>query len=141
MYALTFLSGGLFPFVWLVLLMRDINELEGKRIFRTGPIAALYTVALAVHLLLTFGFSQTWATPPGTPTYKLVLATGVAFGLLAMLIGSVVVVARRIAFASGRKFGFVGALTTFILTVPFFVSFPILQSRLNRLRDSPAKSP
>ena len=138
MFALTFLSGGVLVFVWLVLLMRDINELEGQRIFRTDLVAAVIIIAQAAVLLFFIYEIRMQGFPGGPPVYPFLVAIVVVIGLFALYLGSVVAVARRIAWARGRQFGLVDAFITMILTI-YLLSFPILQSRINRLRDSPAQ--
>jgi hypothetical protein len=47
-------SGGIFAFVWLVILMRDINQIEGRRICTVEQLVVVMLFGLAAHVFLTF---------------------------------------------------------------------------------------
>jgi hypothetical protein len=66
MYAGYLVSGGLFGFLWLILLMRDVNELERSSVFSLRFLSSILLFGLLafllsfIFLLITFGqFSTT----------------------------------------------------------------------------------
>lgn len=134
LYLLTFFSGGLVSIVWVLLLMHDVNLLEGKRLFRVGPIAAVFAVGLTAHLLISFEVARSIGASPGLSSAQIAIGLALPLTLLALVVASAVAVARRVHLASGRRFGFTAGAAVVFQTLLLFLSLPILQARMNRFQ-------
>lgn len=132
LYAVTLASAGYFAFAWLVMLMRDINRIERRIVFPTNVIA--WGIGLSVAGYLCIIFALLTLDPPPEWLIRLGLFAMILFVALCVVsILLLVFVARCIARASGVKFRYRDALIIIVLSLLWFLSFPIVQRRLNEL--------
>jgi hypothetical protein len=131
-YAGLLLTSGLLGFPWLVLMMRDVNTIARRRLFPTMRVAVGFAIVLAVYLvLLVLLFVLPLGDPVARWTLRAILALAVA--LLSSILVSLVCLARKIAAVQDTEFGLADIIKTVVLTIPFFLSFPVLQRRINAL--------
>jgi hypothetical protein len=136
-YMATIVSGGLFLFVWLILLMRDVNQIERRTTFPTRAVTAILLVGVPAYLLLVFSL------PSGAPLrhWWIVLLLGV-MGLAFNLILFVYLV--RVSLYATRALGYTfhrtHATAMVLLTFTAMLSFVILQYRMNTLVERSSSS-
>jgi hypothetical protein len=138
MYLAVLVSGGLFAFVWLVILMRDINQIEGRRVFPVEQLAVVMLLGLATHVFLTFDLVFVWATvrpPPDVPTIQLVVIFTLAFALVLLEYTLIVLTTRHVTRALGAQYHVRDAVITIVLNI-WLLSLVIVQTRLNALIES-----
>jgi hypothetical protein len=130
MYGLVIVSGGLFAFPWVLLILRDINRYERKPIFRVRFLAFLFLLALALYFLFIFGpliFQK--------PEWRINVAALVVLGVgLNLLLFSLLAKASvYVDEALGASFKFTRAAILIVLTFVAALSLVVLQRRLNLL--------
>jgi len=138
MYLAVLASSGLFAFVWLVILMRDINQIEGRRVFPVEQLAVVMVFGLAVLVFLTFDLFFVLATvrpPPDVPTILLVVTFTLAFALVLLEYSLIVLATRHVTRALGAQYHVRDAVITIVLNI-WFLSFVTVQRRLNALIGS-----
>ena len=138
MYLAVLASSGLFAFVWLVILMRDINQIEGRRVFPVEQLAVVMVFGLAALVFLTFDLFFVWATvrpPPDVPTILLVVTFTLAFALVLLEYSLIVLATRHVTRALGAQYHVRDAVITIVLNI-WFLSFVTVQRRLNALIGS-----
>jgi hypothetical protein len=99
MYLAVLASGGLFAIVWLVILMRDINEIEGRRVFPVAQLAVMLLFGLAAYVFLTIDLVfdlLTVHSPPGLPTIRLAVMFTLAFALVLLEFTLIVLTTRHV---------------------------------------------
>jgi hypothetical protein len=113
--------------------MRDVNELERRRVFPDREIGLIFIVALIVYFALIFFVPNGDSEIPGMSHSRLffLLALGLSLALSPAVI--LVLVSRYIDNAAGVKRS---NLPIFLLTFAMFASFPIVQQRMNELIES-----
>jgi len=138
MYLAVLASSGLFAFVWLVILMRDINQIEGRRVFPVEQLAVVMVFGLAALVFLTFDLFFVLATvrpPPDVPTILLVVTFTLAFALVLLEYSLIVLATRHVTRALGAQYHVRDAVITIVLNI-WFLSFVTVQRRLNALIGS-----
>jgi len=125
LYILTLLSGGLFMYVWLHLLMTQVNELEQRAVFPARAISAAMAIGLTAYL----GNIAMILTPHGY--FAPLTGLGSPLGLAPFVL--IVLVDRHVRQASGQALSFSTAVATFLLTLDYLISYPLVQQRLNDL--------
>ena len=138
MYLAVLASGGLFAFVWLVILMRDINEIEGRRVFPVEQLAVVLLLGLAAHVVLTFDFVfglLTVRPPTAVPTIRLAVMFALAFTLVLLECSLIVLTTRHVTRALGAQYHVRDAVITIVLNI-WLLSFVIAQRRFNALIES-----
>lgn len=136
LYAITIASAGYFSFIWLVMLMFDINRTEGRIIFpktiAAGLILGVIVYLGLIFVILFFDFP--------TETFLFLAKTALVLACSLVVISNIlmVVISKRIAERSGKKFRIHDALSIVLLTIFGFFSLPIVQTRLNKLNTEPA---
>jgi hypothetical protein len=129
MYLLVLVTGGIFAFAWLVLLLREANLAEGKR----GGWVILSTIllgGLALHLVL---FALLLSHPLPAPPILVAADGALALALTGLWMSFVVIVTNKTRYASGLAASVTEAIVMLVLSILVFVSLPILQWRLNRI--------
>ena len=130
MYAGLLLTSGLLGFLWLVLMMRDVNAIAGRWLFPTARIAVVFAIMLTAYLgLLVLLFSQPFDGPIARWNLRAIFALAIV--LLSSIFASLVCLARKIAAIQDAEFGLANIIKIVVLTIPFFLSFPVLQRRIN----------
>jgi hypothetical protein len=137
-YLAVLASGGLFALVWLVILMRDINQIEGRRVFPVEQLAVVMLFGLAAHVFLTFDLVfglLTVRPPPDVPTIRLAVMFTLAFALILMEYILIVLTTRHVTLALGAQYHVRDAVITIVLNI-WWLSFVIVQRRLNALIET-----
>jgi len=138
MYLTVLASGGLFAFVWLVILTRDINEIEGRRVFPVEQLAVVFLFGLAAHVFLTFDLVfglLTVRSPQGVPTIRLVVMVTLAFALVLLEYTLIVLTTRHVTRVVGAQYHVRDAVITIVLNI-WLLSFVIVQRRLSAFTKS-----
>ena|ERR1700687_1237055 len=133
MYALIVLTGGLFALAWLVMLMRDINQVERRSVFPATFLGFALFVWLLIYFSLIFVQPTLGTFPPGASSIRLALIFILGAGLLLFQIVLLIQIHRHIKIALGSTFSVAGAIVTIGLTLLMFLSFVLVQKRLNVL--------
>jgi hypothetical protein len=133
LYAALLASGGLVAFAWIVLLMGDINQLEGKSVFAVKRFAIIFAIGAGIGILAFIFTAITLA--PGSTSKQ--IATGLVFALVFALNLLLLVCLARVSLHAARSLGYrYPAMFSAAMVALFFVaavSFPILQRQLNVL--------
>lgn len=140
MYALVWVSGGLFAWVWLFMLMQGVNNLEGRRVFAVRPLAAVMIAALLAYFWLIFGPS-TPGTAPGMSSARISLILLLAGAFLVFQIAIPILLQRHIKTALERDFSALDSFYIALLTLLVFLSLAIVQRNFNILVDKKSGEP
>ena len=132
LYAVTVMTGGLFAFPWIMMIMSDLNQIAHRRIFGVFHRGLILSAGLALVLLI-LGDAQPRTERPFW--FQLIILTVGLIGVA--LMDSVIRVARHLSEVTGRDFQTSDAVIILIFTFTLcFLSLPILQQRLNRLIEA-----
>jgi hypothetical protein len=128
LYLLVLLSGGLFGFAWLLLMLRDANVAAGKH--EDAGLSAIFLGLLALYFvmcaaMMSYGFP--------VPAILLVPVIVLALTLTGLWMSFVVIITNKIRCASGLPPSFTEAIAMIVLSILVFISLPILQRRLNKI--------
>ena len=139
MYVLVLVTGGLFGFVWLALMMRDVDVVTGRRGgWSVLPLTLLG--GLAAHLIL---LALIISFPPASATREALIVPDILLAaiLLLLLFGGAVIIDNKIRLALGLRSSIREALLVVLLTFAMFVSLVFLQRRLNDLSERAGTRP
>lgn len=141
LYTALFFSGGFFAWVWIVMLMHDINRYEQRPVFPVKSLAFAFAIGLALHFAFLF-------VPSAFPTAILAVSgvwVPVLFilpsALVALMIALLVLVCRHAKTSIGVGFGVRDVFAIIGLTLLMMLSFVMVQQRVNVLvekKDRPA---
>jgi hypothetical protein len=140
MYAVVLATGGQFAWVWLFMLMRDINYMERRTVFPTTSLAVASFIGLLIYFSLIFVPPMPGTLPQGTSSTRLALMFILGVGLLVFQIVLLVQIHRHIKIALDSPFNGMDAILTVGLTLLMLLSYVLIQKRLNVLierRSSP----
>jgi len=128
MYLAVLATGGLFSFVWILLLMRDLNLLEQKTIFPVKLYVQMMVPGLIVYFfgVLLLMSSYRWGL-----LLPLTMTLGIALELF--LFVSLARVSMHVTKALGYGHHAAHALVVILLMFVCFVSSIVLQRRMNAL--------
>ena len=133
MYIGLLLTSGILGCAWIVLMMRDINQMEGKTVFPARCVAIIFSVGIPIY----FGSIILIANvlTPGS-TYKqnavlLLVTLGLALNL--MLFVWLARVSRYTARSLGYRYPRLFAVAMVALVFAAAISFPLVQRALNAL--------
>jgi hypothetical protein len=129
MYLLVLVSGGLFGFVWLLLMLRDANLAADKR-GAWAVLSAIFLGLLALYLVL-YAAMMSHGLP--MPAILFIPVIVLALTLTGLWMSFVVIINNNIRHASGLAPSFTQAIVMVVLSIPMFLSLPILQRRLNKI--------
>ena len=124
------LSGGLFSFVWLILLMRDVNQIERRNLFPVKSVSGIFLFGIPVYLLAVL-FLMWWRVQPPSWAVFTVVLMGIALELILYVF--IVRVSIYVSRASGRSSPRMEAIGIVVLTILAGLSFIVLQRRMNIL--------
>jgi hypothetical protein len=133
MYAVVVLTGGLFTFAWLIMLMRDIKHVERRTLFPARSLGFALFVGLLIYFSLIFVPPMPGTLPQATSSTRLALMLILGAGLLLFQITLLIQIHRHINLALESTFSVVDAIVTISLTLLMFLSFVLVQKRLNVL--------
>jgi hypothetical protein len=135
LYATLLASGGLAGFAWIVLLMDDINQLEGKSVFAVKRFAFIFAIGACIGFLAFVFIAIAFA--PGSTSKQ--IGTGLVSALISVLNLLLLVCLARVSLHAARSLGYrYPAMLSAAMVALFFVaavSFPILQRQLNVLSE------
>jgi hypothetical protein len=131
MYVLTLATGGLFAFVWLVLIMRDADRAVGRTEDSAVPTIILIG-GLIAHLALFFLIISV-PIAAAMRHYFILLDVAVAVLLFASLVIYVAIANKRISLALDRATTGIGTFAIIALTFAMMTSLIALQRKLNFL--------
>tara|TARA_R110000868_G_scaffold21533_1_gene89131 strand:- start:473 stop:1084 length:612 start_codon:yes stop_codon:yes gene_type:complete len=132
-YIIFLLTGGFFVLAWVPMIMRSVNQLEQRQSFSVPAFIWGYCVGMGSGLLFLLAglLELPWLV---APTF---------FTTWAILLGGIYLIIRlfrHVDRLSGPNSQRLGATTIVLLTVPFYLSLPVLQQRLNRVFSDLAQS-
>jgi hypothetical protein len=131
MYAVLLVTGGQFTWVWLVMLMRDINDMERRSVFPATSLAIASFIGLLIYFSLIFFPPMPGTLPQGMSSTRLALMFILGVGLLLFQIVLLVQIHRHIKIALESTFNVMDAIFTAALTLLMFLSFVHVQKSLN----------
>jgi hypothetical protein len=133
MYAATLATGGLIAFVWIVMLMRDVNQLERRSAFPSTQLAIASCLGLSAFLFLIFALPSPATVVPGMSATRLslIITLGVVLSLYQFV--SIVLVSRHVNVALGARFRAIDVVASVLLTLCMLLSLPMTQRRLNNV--------
>jgi hypothetical protein len=112
----------------------DVNKLAGQKIFPPRVTVITLLVFHFVYFSLGFLAATVLRGPTGIPGYLFDALFALAFVELIAWGAGIVLIDKRIAALGGSSYGPKKAIGTFLLMFPlFFVAFPIVQMKLNKL--------
>ncbi len=123
-------SGGLFGFAWLILLMRDVNQIERRNVFPVRVISGIFLFGFPACLLVVF-YWMWWRVVP--PSWALFSIASMAIALDLILFVFIVRVSLYASRALGRSCPRMDAAGIVVLTILAGLSFIVLQRRMNIL--------
>jgi hypothetical protein len=132
LYPLFFFTGGHFGWIWILLLMSDINMIEMRRVFPIRMVAlgvATYYVLL-IALFILFFLSGASLSTHAMSIYGFF---AVAIGHSMFWIISAIVIDRHIYRLRSSTYGFLDGVVTVLFTLLWGVSFIRAQVRINKL--------
>jgi len=129
-YLAVWLSAGLFIFVWLTLLMRDINKLHRRRVLNVGVLMGTILGLLVFGQALIF-YRSTSLAEQGIPLWfhYVLLTTGL--GAFLELFAVIAVVYRFAVSASRGRIPAGSLMGIIFLSFLWFASLPLIQSEVN----------
>lgn len=133
LYLLVLASGGQFVWIWLLMLMSDVNRSERAPIFPTKTVAVCFAIGIALHFALLFGpgvGGDTLSAVYGSWLPALFVLPAV---LVVSLVTFLVLIARKAKMATGDGFRAWDAVLIVALTVLAALSFVVVQRKVNRL--------
>ena len=137
-YTLLVLSGGLFAYIWTILLARDINKNIGREVINTRIVGIIMGGLLFVFgatvaaILVQFARHQNMQI--GDMSYLTATATSSAILLFVSIIVYCCLIYRSILNIEGMHFTMRSIIEIIVMTVVLYISFPFLQARINDLR-------
>jgi hypothetical protein len=135
-YVLLLFTNGLFAFIWIFLLMRDVNRLAGRRVFPAGGLLIVLAAGFLIYLAVLI-FPRTLATELALPQgYSFAAVFSLAVSFLVFLMTVLILIYRRSKLALGQPFGAIDVLKTIGLSVVMFLSFIMVQQQVNRWQHS-----
>ena len=121
-YAAVWLTSGIFALAWVVMMMRDINELRGRKVYPTKAISLAVVLALVANVSLVF------VGELPKPTMLIAIHLAVAVSLMLFLMIGPILVSRQIdKLLPDRPSTVVLVATSFC----WFLSLALVQRRLN----------
>jgi len=132
MYVILVISNGLFGFVWIVLLMRDINRLERRPIFPVKALGIFFALGLLLHFSMLFA-PEVFPVGPRSFSSRFAILVTLGTTLLAVLASMLVLVYRRARLDLGMAFHAVDILVVVGLTLLLMMSFVLVQKCVNTL--------
>lgn len=133
MYVGVLASAGLFAFVWLILLMRDVNQLERRTAFPAKSLTVFLSLGLPAYYLAVFFLPFPVAEPSTTRQVCLALIFVFAIALILLMFISLVRLSLHVTRALGYTSHAMHATLIVVLTLLSLISFVILQRRINIL--------
>lgn len=131
LYAALVCTSGLFAYIWLILLVRDVNHIKGRSEIPSGPFIAALCAGFLAYLTILF-YPRTLALTFSVPQQVLTtLLFVLALFLYLVLVATLVVVYRHTKIVLGVKFGARDVLAVIGLTVLMFVSLIMVQQNMN----------
>lgn len=140
-YLILWVTGGLFMFVWLYLLMRDVNTLSGRRVLNAAVIAgSLFGTFLLYEAFVFGGGAALGGAFPPLWFFEVMITAAISL-LLAFAL-SVTAVYRFAVLANGGRPSSIRLIGTTLLSFLWFASLPLTQAELNRAirRSTPARA-
>jgi hypothetical protein len=139
-YLASLASSGVAFFVWLYLIMRDVNYAEGRSIFSAKQYKATISIGGALLVLL---LTSVFYTSGNTSGARQIFIVATFFVGLSLNLYLFVMIARVSAYVS-RSLGYVAPAAQALLIVLLMfcggVSLIVLQARTNTLIDSRART-
>jgi hypothetical protein len=129
-YLAIWATGGLFIFVWLYLLLGDINRLSKKRVFNaTALVGSLLGLLVFNQAFLVYGSIAFTETDSSSWYFRIAITVGLA-GFLGLI--AIIALAYRFAVLANRGRVPVGSFAGIIfLSFLWFASLPLIQSEVN----------
>jgi len=123
-------SGGLFCFVWLILLMRDVNQIERRKVLPVRMISRIFLFGIPAYFLVIFYWMWLRQRPPSW-AFVSIASMGIALDLILLVF--IVRVSLYVSRALGRSSACMDAAGIVVLTILAGLSFIVLQRRMNIL--------
>jgi hypothetical protein len=133
LYAAVFASGGIFAWVWVFLLMQDVNRLKRRNVFNTALYFYVFCFGVALYFALIFWPPLPGTVPPGLSPLRLGLILSVGLALLVFPAVVIVQVNNGITTPLSAKSRSLNAIVIVLLTFLMFISLITVQLRLNEL--------
>jgi ATP/ADP translocase len=133
LYLLVLASGGQFVWIWLLMLMSDVNRSERAPIFPTKTVAVCFVIGIVLHFALLFGPGVGGRTISTVYGHWLPALLVLPIILVVSLLTFLVVIARHASMAIGDSFRTCDAILIVTLTILGAVSFIVVQRQVNRL--------
>lgn len=131
LYTALFFSGGFFAWVWIVMLMRDINRCERRSVFPVKSLTFAFAIGLTLHFLFLF-FPTVFPTislaAPGVWGLILFILPATLVALMSVFL---VLVYRHAKISLGAEFGGGDVFAVAGLTLLMMLSFVMVQQRVN----------
>jgi len=141
LYVAVLVSGGLFAFLWLIIFMRDVNRLERRPVFPVAAMTVIFLLSLLIYAMLIiflpeykrmeYSIRSTWII--------LIFALGIFITIFLIVELSLVHIHISRALEVGSDPG--NVLTVIVFTILMFLSFVIVQRRLNTLQQRMDRKP
>ena len=133
-YAIVLLSGGIFSYLWILLIARDVNRISLRGTFNLKVLSALVgllfmIVAGSVAMLLT----HLTASDHQTEVMTYVARAGTVASILLFVTICVLAIGihRFLLLKEGKKFDVAAITKITFLTLLMYLSLPYLQARIN----------
>ena len=139
-YAFVFLTGGMFAYIWILLLARDINRISERSIFNLKALSALVgllliIIAVCAAILLTHLIT---APAQQSDAIGLIANIGTVASILLYVTTFVMVAAvyRSLLSRKEEKLTMAALAKILFLTFIMYISLPYLQTLLNGFYDA-----
>jgi fumarate reductase subunit D len=128
-------TGGLYIFPWLYLLMRDVNALMGRRIFRAGAyiatLVALFSIAMLGVIILAVRDPSRWNDADSEAMSRLIFVTSPLTVVVVLVL--IVLLYKCILEACSRTLRCRDVAFIIAISIPWYLSLPYMQHKLNTL--------
>ncbi|WP_131836441.1 hypothetical protein [Ancylobacter aquaticus] len=127
------LTGGLYAWVYIILIFNDINKMSERNVFPVRIVSTLFILLGASYISLIFvppGLRGYAASPPSMGFYAIL---SISLILVISLFISIVVANSHIRRMSGGTSGWIDGIVIIVLMAFWMASIPLVQHRLNRL--------
>jgi cytochrome bd-type quinol oxidase subunit 2 len=128
-------------FRWIYLLMCDVNALTGRRTFNSGAyvgtLLILFLVTIFGVVVLAVKGPSGWADSSAQAISRLIFVTGLL--VFAGIIIIIVLLYKYILETCGRALRWYWVVFIIVLTLPWYISLPYLQHKLNVIASTASK--
>jgi hypothetical protein len=132
-YVLLMLSGGLFLYYWIYLIMKDLNRIYDRELFNINRISIIFIIVFSIYMVLVFYVMALLINQVDTPNYVQDFITILSISLTVATLWVICKCYKIASVAANRVPGAGGYVLVIFLSLLTFISLPFIQIRINSL--------